>query len=396
MKSAKKFKPRSDRYYAFVYALFRPIFVLIAKIKFGVKAKPKKYSEPIVVLSNHTTDLDFTTIAAHIKNHLYYVCSQHIFAMGLLGKLFRRWFNPIGVFKGSIKASGAMEIIRRVKRGNSILMFPEGRISYNGDTTRIDPSTAKLVKKLGVRLITYRNSGGFFKQPRWQSYINKGSLFSYGIVNEYSAEDIAAMTDTELLNAIRSDLQVDAYALQSRYMHRFPLKRGVVDITRYYDVCPFCHGVDTLSTNGDTIKCNNCGYEMRYDEYGYLFATPSVVKTVKEWEVLQTGVYVGLFEKNVFFCDRDIELYTVTDGFVKKLIAAGNLSSDAKSFNIGDVTLNFDKIEGMEVLEGGSALVMSESGTNYLLRGERKCLNKYMKLWEWNNARDHSGNKQQK
>lgn len=67
-----------------------------------------------------------------------------------------------------------------------------------------------------------------------------------------------------------------------------------------------------------------------------------------------------------------------------------------KKFYIGDVTLNFDKIEGMEVLEGGSALVMNESGTNYLLCGERKCLNKYMKLWEWNNARDHSGNKQQK
>ena len=82
--------------------------------------------------------------------------------------------------------------------------------------------------------------------------------------------------------------------------------------------------------------------------------------------------------------------------WVKKLNAAWNLSSVAKSYNIGDVTLDFDKIEGMEVLEDGSALLMSESGINYLLRSDRKCLNKYMKLWEWNNARDYSGNKQQK
>lgn len=80
----------------------------------------------------------------------------------------------------------------------------------------------------------------------------------------------------------------------------------------------------------------------------------------------------------------------------KKLNAAWNLSSVAKSYNIGDVTLDFDKIEGMEVLEDGSALLMSESGINYLLRSDRKCLNKYMKLREWNNARDYSGNKQQK
>ena len=66
-----------------------------------------RYSEPVLILANHTSDLDFTDVAAHIANHMYFVASDHVTAMGLFGRLFERWFDPIKVTKGSSKTGAS-------------------------------------------------------------------------------------------------------------------------------------------------------------------------------------------------------------------------------------------------------------------------------------------------
>ena len=162
----------SDRRCGRAYSALLPVFRLVAFFAFGIKARPKRYGEPVLVLSNHTTDLDFTAVSAYISDHLYFVASKHILGMGLLGRLFKELLDPITVNKGALKPSEVMDMIRRVRGGSSILLFCEGRISHNGKTMPIAPATAKLAKKLGCRLVTFRTSGGFFKQPRWQDYMN--------------------------------------------------------------------------------------------------------------------------------------------------------------------------------------------------------------------------------
>ena len=234
-------------------------------------AGPVRYSEPVLILANHTSDLDFTDVAAHIANHMYFVASDHVTAMGLFGRLFERWFDPIKVTKGSSKAGGVIDIMRRLRRGNCVLLFCEGRLSHNGRSTYIAPATAKLAKSVRCKVVTFRASGGFFIEPRWQNYLNRGKLFSAGIVNEYSAAELSAMTNEEVLEHIRADLYVDAYAEQEQRMQRFKFRHGVRDITRYYDVCPRCRSVDALSTEGDgmSVRCSRCGYELTMDSCGF-------------------------------------------------------------------------------------------------------------------------------
>ena len=156
----KKPKAHSDAFYRRIYTLFRPIFKVVCYCAYGVWVKhPVKYSEPVLILANHTSDLDFLVVAEHIKNHMYFVSSEHVTAMGLFGWGFRHWFNPITVTKGSSKAGGVVDIMRRIRRGNCVLLFCEGRISHNGKSTYIAPATAKLAKKLGCKVVTFRNKG---------------------------------------------------------------------------------------------------------------------------------------------------------------------------------------------------------------------------------------------
>ncbi len=379
-------KVRSNTYYKVIYKLFLPLFRIVAFFVYGVAAIPKKYKEPILVLANHTSDMDFLVVAAHISNHMYFVCDRHVVDKGLFGKLFNRWFNPIAVFKGSYKMAEVMEIIRRVRSGGSILLFPEGRLSHNGKTLNIDPATAKLAKALKCRVITFRSSGGYFKQPRWQEHMNTGWLFSSGIVNEYDKEYVANAPVEELLQHIREDLYVDAYAEQAKKQRRFWFKRGAEGITRCYDVCPKCHTVDTLYTYGRQIFCK-CGYKMIFDAKGYLHGDPQIVSTTSEWEELQNEVYRRHFAAGVYFMeDKVMMLFEFKDKCeisLSNLASIGTLEGRADRIIIGDFQFLFEKIEKMELMFGGRWLVFGYEGRHFMISDNNACFNKYIALYLW-------------
>ena len=383
-------KEKSNTYYKVIYKLFLPIFRIVAFFAYGVAAVPKKFKEPILVLANHTSDMDFVVVAAHISNHMYFVCDRHVLDKGLFGKLFARWFNPIAVFKGSYKMAEVMDIIRRVRAGNSILLFPEGRLSHNGKTLYIDPATAKLAKSLKCRVVTFRSSGGYFKQPRWQEHMNGGRLFSSGIVNEYDSEYVKNVTVEELLQNIREDLYVDAYAEQAIKKRRFRFKHGAEGITRCYDVCPKCHGIDTLSVHGNTIVCS-CGYEMTLDSYGYLIGDPQIVSTTAEWEQLQNAVYRGQFESGTFFSEKTpMHLYEFKDRCEvsdNTSVGYGVLQGLKDSIVIGEREFLFSKIEKMELMMGGRWLVFGYEGRHFMIPDDNACFNKYIELCMWSTGR---------
>ncbi len=325
-------KRRTDSFYRRVWTAFRPIFHLVCRAAYGVRVKRSvEFDEPVLVLSNHTTDMDFLVVAEHIKNHMYFVASEHVTAMGLFGKGFSMLFNPITVTKGSSKAGGVIDIMRRLRRGNSVLLFAEGRISHNGRSTYIAPATAKLAKSVKCRVVTFRTSGGFFIEPRWQNYLNRGRLFSSGIVHEYSAEELAAMTNEEVLAHIREDLYVDAYAEQETLKRPFKFRHGLRDITRYYDVCPRCHGLDCLAAQGEgmTVRCRGCGYELTMDECGFFHGEGGLVRSCADWESIQLAEYHSRFERGEFFSEEGVTLYGIGKGFKLTELGKGTLTSSA-------------------------------------------------------------------
>lgn len=380
-----KKKAKSDRFYRVVYRFFYPLFRLVGFFRLGLRGKAKTYKEPILVLSNHTTDLDFLAVATHIKNHLYFVCSRHILARGY-GRAFYRLFNPIAVFKGSVKGSEMLDLLRRIRRGNSVLLFCEGRLSHNGKTQPIGIAVAQLAKAAKCRVVTFRTTGGFFLEPRWQTKINPGKYFSHGIVNEYSPEDIAALSDEDLLGKIRADLDTDAYEEQRRLMKPLKFPFGVGDILHYYSVCPACHALGTLRSTPDdrmSLTCSACGYVLRQNRYGFWEGKGEYITTVADWEALQTDVFTKRFNAGYFFSDPIVRLCEANENFHETERAVDTLRSNARGLSIGILEFPFAEMEGLEVLKGGSQLVFSCHGKNYTLYKEDANLAKYLTLYEW-------------
>ena len=363
---------------------------MIARFKYGVKGvKPKKYKEPVLVLCNHTTDIDFVCVTSYIKNHMYFVCSQHVLGMGLKGKLLKKWFNPIAVYKGAKKQKEVMDILRRIKKGNSVLIFPEGKISHDGLSSKLDVSVGKLAKMAKCKIVTFRTEGGYFIQPRWQSYSNKGKLFSYGIVNEYDIDTIQNLSAEQITENINNDLFVDAYKEQETHKFKYKLKKGLVDVTRYYSVCPNCKQKGTLTADKKQITCT-CGYKLTLDKNFYLnegeIKSSTPVKTYKQWNELQQSVLKGMFDKNQAISEKDVVLYEIGEGHESRRICQGVMSSDRTGISINGLNFNFDKMEGLEVLSGGSSIVFSHEGVHYEAKAEKASLVGFLEYFNFSIA----------
>ncbi len=383
-------KQKSERYYKVWYRIFYPIFRLVSRIKYGIKGvKPKKYDEPVLVFCNHTTDMDFLCVTSYIKNHMYFVCSQHVLGMGILGKLLKRWFNPIAVYKGSKKQKEVMDIIRRIKKGNSILIFPEGKISHNGLSASLDVSVGKLAKMVKCKIVTFRTEGGYFKQPRWQNYSNKGKLFSHGIVGEYDVETIQNLTAEEITDIINRDLYVDAYAIQETKQKDFKLKKGVLDVTRYYSICPNCKQIGQMQSTQKEIVCK-CGYKLTLDNKFYLhegeIIANNAVKTFKEWDALQQSVIKTMFDSKKVLTESNVVLYEVGEAHQSRRICQGELTGNVIGLSICNHRFDFIKIEGLEVLSGGSSLIFAHEGNHYELKVERASLVAFLEYYNFSVA----------
>lgn len=371
-------KVKSDKYYRRIFGLFRPLFLLVGKFAFHCRTKRSvKYDEPVLILCNHTTDLDFLLVSKLIRNHFYFVCSRHIVGYKWFGKRFFKLFNPITVFKGSKKTKEVMDVLGRIKRGNSVLIFPEGMRSHDGRTLFIAPSTAKLAKVANCKLVTVRIKGGFFKQPRWNKGINGGKIIGAEIVNEYTKEYLKTAPNEEILNHIREDLYVNAYAEQEKAMIPYKLRHGAEGIERYFGVCPACGAVDSIRVNGNNITCS-CGLDATYSEYGYLSGEKMPFTKLTEWYDYQNGVYERLMERpGELFRDREVGLYETDFARDGEASATGDIICYADKFNICGEDYFFSQIDGTDVLRGGSMLLISRGEKHLQVYKKDACLAKY-------------------
>lgn len=258
----------------FLYRLLRPLVILFTRLALGYRYTPCKPPEGnYLVLANHTTDFDPILVGVAFPKQIYFVASEHVARFPVAGKLLTWVFDPIYRSKGASAAGAVMEILRRIRKGASVCMFPEGVRTWDGVTCPIAPSTAKMLRSAKCGLITFRMEGGYFTSPMWGgASIRKGKLRG-GAVGIYSAQEVAAMTQQQLHEIICRDLAVDACALQKQNPQVYRHRRGAEHLENLVFLCPHCGKTDTLRSKKDTVRCTECGHSFTYDRLGTLHGT---------------------------------------------------------------------------------------------------------------------------
>jgi 1-acyl-sn-glycerol-3-phosphate acyltransferase len=341
-----KGKKRHDFMFKFTTTLIRRFFTRKFNFTYD-KIKIKK--TPYIVVSNHLTNWDPILISLCFDKNMYYIASDQIFRMGLKSKLLLFLFSPIARAKTTQETQTIITIFRRLKDNCNICIFAEGMTSFDGETCKIQPSIGKLVKRAGVTLVTYRFTGSYFIFPRWARFIRKGKMEGR-LVQTYSPEKIASMTEDEIYETIKNDIYVSAYAEQEKNKIAYRGKKPAEYLETALYCCPKCRQFSTLVSCDDILSCT-CGFKVRFNEYGYFEMSnsdkddvlPPSFNTITGWanwqkqEIETLAGTINSFDNNTpVLSDEDQELFEIERAARSKFIAKGKLCmyKDRLSFAI--------------------------------------------------------------
>ena len=356
---------RHQRTHSFFVWLLTPLL----KRKFNIELDNCADIEgPYLVLANHNSDWDPIFVSLTMRRQLYYVASEHIFRLGLPSRLLERYFAPIPRTKGSVESGAALSVLRHLRKGHSVGLFAEGNKSFNGLTCAIHPSTAKLVRSAGVKLVTLRVEGGYFTTPRWGRGIRRGRM-KLGRVGVYSPEEVKAMSLGEIDALLRRDLFEDAYARQETERARFRGKRRAELLESTLFACPACGGIGTLRGAGDKFACA-CGLVAVYTETGLLDGAP--YETVTAWDLWQRGELERRIEAaggdEALCADAGTALRRYGSDHREEERVEGALTLYRDRFAVADRVLPFEHISGLSIY-GRNNLVFTFDGDHWEITG---------------------------
>lgn len=317
-----------------------------------------------LVLPNHANAYDqFFVGLSFPKNHMYFVASEHAFRHKLIGGLMRFLFGPISRTKGSADASAVRSILRVLRRGVPVCLFPEGNRSWDGRSQRLHPATGKLIKLARVPILTYRITGGYPADPRWAHTVRRGPIRG-GVVGVYSAEELSRLSPEEITALVERDLWVDER--ENRLPYRG--KRLAEGLEEALFLCPACGGVGTLRGQGRDFRCT-CGLHARYTDTGALEGDVPF-SGIPDWDDWQEKRVRELTARQDFLCtDEDAELRELEEDHRVRVLARGSLRLDAAGVAVGDAAVPLGHMQEPSLCHfgGGETMMFAAGGRSYEL-----------------------------
>ncbi len=368
-----------------LFKLLSPPLRLFFRWKFNFSWDSLKDVEgPFLLLPNHNLELDPIVVGLAAGQHLYFVASEHLTRKGFVTKLLNYFLQPIYHFKGRAGAHTVKAILKTLRSGTSVCLFPEGNRSFNGLTCPIPPATGKMARRSGVKLVTYKFEGHYLTQPRWATTLRRGKLTGK-IVHIYTPEELQAMTDEEVNAAIVRDLAEDAYETQSREMIPFKGKKLALGMESTIFACPSCGAIGTLRSNDTSLICS-CGYHADYDVYGYLTDTDGTRSTITELDQRQRqrlDLLVASAGEDALFSDP-VLLQVIDDNHAVIQETQGQLIAYADRLSLCGEAVPFSDLLGMTIYSRNVLVIHTISeGRHFEVRSDTGfSALKYLYLYE--------------
>ena len=350
------------------FRLLTPVAKLIIKSKFNYEYESFADIEgPCLVLANHNTDFDPILLGLAAKNQTYFVATENITRMGILGWIVRRFFDPILHYKGMQGTNTIRAIVERIHAGHNVAMFPEGNRSFNGLTCPIPPATGKMARLTGATLITYRFTGAYFASPRWGKGTRKGKITGK-IAGVYTHEQLMAMKKDELQAIVERDLYADAYEDQKNSPEKYAKKDRAEGLPSALFMCPCCKKIGTLHTKGNRIFCDSCDFGAEYDAYGYLQTDDGKKRTITELDKAQHEALIKLAEgagtDDALFSDR-ITFSEISENHEVIRREASAFTAFRDRFVLDTIGISFEDVEGIAIQQRNLLLVHVKGNPNH-------------------------------
>lgn len=283
---------------------------------------------PYLLFSNHTSrcDWEYIGMAMGGRNPMNFVASNVEFHRAHMHGIFDL-MNVIPKMNfvsdlGCIKA-----IMRIVKDGGSVMLFPEGKSSISGTNQPVMPGTGSLVRKLGVPVYTTTIRGGYMSNTQWNIANRPGQVEIY--VNKLlTPEEAKALSAEEIERRVNEAIYNDDFEWNKTKRIRYKGNDTVaVKLEEHLYLCPKCGAECQTIGEGNTFRCKACGNGMTIDEYYDLhpFDDSCVIpKSLRVWYELQRRAVYREIKNNPDFLleDHVIIGHQPDDHYVDKTVTS--------------------------------------------------------------------------
>ena len=349
--------------------VYRPIVGLICKIKhYKSKSKLKmKKGESYIVLSNHQTGWDGILIPYSFQRHIYGVLTDSFLSKGWVAKMFKNHLGLIGKKKGAVDIKANMDMMRCIREGGSLLLFPEGNRTYAEFQFTMTEGFAKFVRFFKKPIVLFNFHGGFGVEPRFGKSRRKGPF--YGEIKRIlQPEEYANWSDEELYKVIQDNLRV--YDSESGCLYKSNERAEYLE--RMFFVCPKCGKVETLYSEGNYIYCKECGLKVEYTEDLHLKSDDPEFKFTKlvEWYNYQIRFVKNYkVSDDIIFKQGEAELYISHPDKKRELVAKGPVVLTKDYIKFAEKTIDIHEIEIASPINGNN-FNFSTSTEDYLVKGD--------------------------
>ena len=256
------------------FALFIARVVMrfhFSRVKYKLNVKDKVQG-PCMVLCNHGSFYDFCYCGkALIKYKPNIVAARLYFYHKKLATLMRR----LGAFPKSMFVTDLENVkncMSVLKKGGTLMMMPEARLSTVGKFEDIQESTIKFIHKMKVAVYVINVNGSYFSKPKWGDKVRKGAHVEATLSKLYSAEEVESMQFDKLKEGVIANLQYnDFHWLESHPDYVYKSKTLAKGLENILFRCPHCKKELTIQTDKREVFCTECGLKTSInDRYAFV------------------------------------------------------------------------------------------------------------------------------
>ncbi|MCA9264511.1 MAG: 1-acyl-sn-glycerol-3-phosphate acyltransferase [Planctomycetales bacterium] len=154
-----------------------------------------------LVCANHQSVLDPVIIGATCDRRLNYLARDTLFRFAPFRWLIQ-WYDAIPIRREGLGLDGLKETLRRLKRGEAVLIFPEGTRTHTGELGEIQAGFCTLARRSQSALVPVGIDGAFRVWPRTRR-LPWPAPIAVHIGEPLTCEVIRDMSDEELLSELK-------------------------------------------------------------------------------------------------------------------------------------------------------------------------------------------------
>lgn len=182
----------------------RTLFLLMYRHRVhGLKNFPKERG--IMICPNHQSNLDPILVGVSLPQFPNYLGKKTLFKFPPMGWLLRK-LDTIPIDRQATGIAGMKETLRRLKRKESVVIFPEGQRSFDGELQELMTGFIALVKRTKVPMLPVGIDGAHQSWPRGQA-IPRPGIVDVVIGKPIYKEEYEHLTEAEMVQLLHDRMR---------------------------------------------------------------------------------------------------------------------------------------------------------------------------------------------